>query len=248
MINMANEVRSVDSAIDLDNAQRLSALGELATGLAQEVQQRLTVIANYANGCVHRLENDRITTEELKSLMKEISATAMQANEITCRAKKFSKKQYPEFALLDLGELIAETVEFIQGALEQSRINFDVQLTPELAEVFADRMQISQVLLNLIANSIEALQAHEENRNLCLKTFLDDQWVRVMVEDSGPGIPGEIQLLIFDPFFTTKSNGLGIGLGLCRSIIEGHRGQIQLDSEQGQGTRISFLLPRADRK
>ena len=108
---------------ELEHAHRLSAMGELAAGLAHEIQQRLTVIANYANGCVHRLENDRITPDELILLMKQIAATAIQANDITRRARNFSKKQAPELEILDLHEMLTMGAEFVRKQAEDEEID-----------------------------------------------------------------------------------------------------------------------------
>lgn len=233
---------------DLEHAHRLSAMGELAVGLAHEIQQRLTVIANYANGCVHRLENNRITSDELKVLLKEIAATAMQANQITKRAKNFSKKQAPEFEILDLNQLLRSGVQFVSEQADKEQVDIDLQLQEDVPAVLADRTQISQVITNLLLNAIEALSDHNGSRRLSIETSSNGgDFVHATIADSGPGIPAEMQLMVFEPFYTTKPGGLGIGLGLCRSIIEQHHGNVALDSEAGHGTRIGFSLPKPPR-
>ena len=230
---------------NLEHAHRLAAMGELAAGLAHEIQQRLTVIANYANGCVHRLENDRISPEELKSLLKEIAATAVQANQITRRARNFSKKQAPNLELLDLNQTVQQGVDFVRLQAEDARVKISLNLYPSSPQVLADQTQLSQVVINLLLNAIEALADHHGKRNLCVETTADgDDYVQLTVSDTGPGIPADTQLLVFEPFYTTKANGLGIGLGLCRSIIDQHHGKMVLESEVDNGTRIGFSLPR----
>ncbi|QDU44439.1 Sensor protein FixL [Symmachiella dynata] len=230
---------------DLEHAHRLSAMGELAAGLAHEIQQRLTVIANYANGCVHRLENDRITTDELISLMRQIAETAMQANDITRRARNFSKKQAPEFEILDLHEMLTMGVDFVRNQAEDEGVEISLQLQAASPMVVADRTLISQVIMNLLLNAIESMAGHRGERKLCVETATNgDEFLHVTITDTGVGIPAEIQLLVFEPFYTTKSNGMGIGLGLCRSIIEQHFGNMTLESEKGAGAKIGFSLPR----
>ncbi len=243
MITIPQQLTPSTPEIDLEHAQRMSALGELAAGLAHEIQQRLTIIANYANGGVRRLENGRLSTEQLRELLHEISSTALQANEIASRARNYSKKEALELTALNLNDVVTDSLNYVEEQLDNHQVDLELELHPQLSEVFADRTQISQVVVNMLLNAVEATAGIESDRKLSIQTTHDDNFVNVVIEDSGCGIPADIQLLIFEPFFTTKGSGLGIGLGLCRSIVERHQGQISLDSEEGKGTRIGFSLP-----
>lgn len=231
--------------LDLHHAHRLSTMGELASGLADDIQQRLTVIANYANGCIHRIENDRITPDELKKLLHKIADTALQANDIAGRAKSYTKKKRPTLESIDLHEAVAHSIVFVRSEAVKHDVTIELQLMNESPTVTADRTQVSQVIVNLLLNSIDSLANHPGQRTVIVETSYDgEESVQVTVADTGPGISRDTQFKVFDPFFTTKPDGLGIGLALCRSIIESHRGHMSLESECGQGTRIGFSLPR----
>jgi len=238
--------RETMAAPDSDQVQRLTALGELAAGLAHEIQQRLTVIANYANGCYLRLEDNRISREELMTLMKEISSAAIQASEITRRARNFSKKQTPEMEIVDMLDLVSSSVGFVRETALQHKIRISNHSPQELPAALADPIQTSQVLNNLLLNAVDALAEHSGERRIvvdCQQRCED--FIQVTVSDSGPGIDPELQCLVFEPFYTTKSNGMGIGLGICQSIIELHGGHISLDTSPLGGARFVFTLPKA---
>lgn len=236
---------SADSNVDLEYARRLGAMSELAAGLAREVQQSLTIISNYANGCVHRLEKGQISDTELRSLMKEIAAAAMQTNELTRRTREHCRDQAaPDLEKLDVNEFVHHAAEHVQDDAYQEQVAIRLELPEGLPEVIADPTQLLQVTVNLMLNSITAMADWQGRRMLTISTTNDDDgFVQVVVADTGPGIPIDVQRRIFDPFYTTRPNGLGLGLGLTRSIIERHGCQLKLESAEGNGTRVAFAIP-----
>lgn len=230
---------------DLEQVKRIGALGVLTEEVIREIQQSLTVISNYANGCAHRLEKGKISTSELRSLVSEISTTAMRSNEVLRRAKRFCQKHPADVQLLDLNQLILNTVTMFQEETEQKLYTIELNLQRDLPAISADSLQISQVLINLLINGIDALTDWPGQRLLTVETLYTphDNFVHCIVSDTGPGIPTALQSQVFSPFYSSKQGSLGLGLVLCRAIVDRLGGQLRLVSTEHAGSQFRFAIP-----
>jgi two-component system, LuxR family, sensor kinase FixL len=229
---------------ELVHVCRLSTMGEMATGMAHELNQPLSAIVNYANGCSRRLQSASSKTEDLVGAMGQITGQAQRASEIIRRLRALVGKQPPIRADVDLNHLVREVCSFVE--FETNRMGLQIQLdlgTREIT-VHVDLVQIEQVLLNLVRNSIDALlESPEESRRLSMRTWVDGDQALVAVEDSGPGISADRILHLFHPFFTTKEGGMGMGLAISQTIVENHDGRIWAESEPGHGSTFYVSLP-----
>lgn len=233
----------------ISHASRLIAIGELASGLAHELNQPMTAIVNYARGIERRLDQDSLNTEDLQQPLQSIVRTARRASEIVRKTMDFSRRHDPQREALHLPDVIRELVQFCSTLTNNDHIDISLSLPDDLPPAYADRIQIEQVLLNLIMNAIEAIQRDTASSKTG-KIHIDaaphgDQQIRISVLDNGAGIPASSQIAIFEQFFTTKTDGLGMGLTISRSLIEAHGGQIQVESVPGAGARFSFTLEQA---
>lgn len=233
---------------ELVHVCRLSTMGEMATGMAHELNQPLSAIVNYANGCSRRLQNDSSKTEDLVGAMGQITAQAQRAGEIIRRLRALVGKQPPIRAAADLNHLVREVCSFVE--FETQRMGLHIELDPggQSIPVRVDLVQIEQVLLNLVRNAIDALREVPEARHrLCIRTWVDGDRALVAVEDTGSGISADRILHLFHPFFTTKEGGMGMGLAISQTIVENHDGRIWAESEPGQGSTFYVSLPLAER-
>ena len=231
---------------ELVHVCRLSTMGEVATGMAHELNQPLSAIVNYANGASRRLQGGIGDSDALVDAMRHISTQAQRAGEIIRRLRALVGKQPPSRSAVDLNYLVREVCSFVE--FETTRLDLQVQL--ELAEgeipVDVDLVQIEQVLLNLVRNALDALEERPAGeRALIIGTSVRDGRALVSVRDSGPGIPPERMAHLFDPFFTTKESGMGMGLPISQTILENHDGEIWAESEPGAGSVFHVRLPIA---
>ena len=239
------EQQSRQHQSELVHVCRVSTMGEMATGLAHELNQPLAAIVNFASGCVRRLQSGIGGEAELVDAMVQITAQAERAGEIIKRLRALVGKRPHEHTLVNLNNLVLETASFIEYVANKNLVDVNLHLHPGPLPVEVDLVQIEQVLLNLIRNAIDAMQHVEaERRKLELITQRcgDDQ-VEVIVRDTGPGIPEETIVHLFDAFFSTKEDGMGMGLSISRKIIETHRGHISATSELGKGAEFRVVLP-----
>jgi two-component system sensor kinase FixL len=231
---------------ELVHVCRLSTMGEVATGMAHELNQPLSAIVNYANGASRRLQGGVGDTDALVDAMRHISTQAQRAGEIIRRLRALVGKQSPIRSEVDLNYLVREVCGFVE--FETGKLDLQVQL--ELADgeipVNVDLVQIEQVLLNLVRNGLDALEERPVGeRVLCIASRIDDGCALVTVSDNGLGIPADRMLHLFDPFFTTKETGMGMGLPISQTILENHNGKIWAESEPGIGTCFFVSLPIA---
>ncbi len=231
---------------ELVHVCRLSTLGEVATGMAHELNQPLSAIVNFANGASRRLQGDNADPEALIQAMSHITMQAERAGEIIRRLRALVAKQPPLRSEVDLNHLVREVCSFVEYDTERLGLIIALALESERIPVNVDLVQVEQVLLNLVRNALDALEAvPPANRSLRITTRADGAQAEVVVEDSGPGIP-ETQLAhLFDPFFTTKDSGMGMGLTISQTIVEDHEGRIWAESEPWVATRVHVLLPIA---
>jgi C4-dicarboxylate-specific signal transduction histidine kinase len=232
---------------ELAHAHRLSLMGEMASGLAHELNQPLTAIRLYARGCVRRLKSGEGTPDEILDAMNRLSAQVLRAGEILGWVRSFVRKRQPQTAALDINALIRETVDLL--GYERRNLDFTIELglACALPRVEADKIEVQQALLNLTRNSIEAMsEGAGQTPRIAIRTMADGRgMVEVVVEDSGRGMGPDVLAHAFDSFFTTKPQGMGLGLAISRSMVEAHGGQLWATSQEGVGTTVHFTLPVA---
>ena len=231
----------------LQFTSRLVTMGEMASTLAHELNQPLAAIASYNTGCLNLLERPGCQPTEIRPALEKIGLQAQRAGKIIRRVHDFVRRSEPKRAPCPIGEVIDDCLGFIEADARKHRIRIECEL-PALPPIPADRLMLEQVLLNLIRNGMEAMAATPENdRILHLACTIDGDALRISVADRGCGIAPEISEKLFSAFFTTKPEGMGIGLSICRSIVEFHRGRLwaedNLQSPTGSGTIFSFTLP-----
>jgi two-component system, LuxR family, sensor kinase FixL len=218
------------SQIQLAHAARVSMLGELAASVAHEVNQPLTAILANAKAARRWLGRPEPDLPETMAALDGIVQASERASQVIRRIRALARRADPEHRPLDLNALVQETVELLQRELERSPLDLRVDLAPGLPEVVGDRVELQQVLINLIMNALQAMAATGatagRGARLELRTHRDGDALRLTVRDSGPGIADADSARLFEPFFSTKSDGMGLGLSICRSIITKHGGQI----------------------
>ncbi len=232
---------------ELIHVSRLSTMGEMATGIAHELNQPLSAIVNFANGCVRRLRVGAGGEQEMLDALQQIASQASRAGEIIKRLRGMVERQQPVRENSDLNDLIREVCALLGHDMRKLQVRLDTRLSPEPLAVRVDSVQIEQAILNLIRNALDALQATPASRRKLVLTsgVSDAGQVFVSVRDSGPGITPEVMQRLFDPFFTTKPKGMGVGLAIAQTIVDGHNGRIRAESWPGKGTSFTIELPAA---
>lgn len=232
---------------ELFHVGRVNAMGVMAAALAHELNQPLTAIMNYGEACVRMLGDDRpigeVPLADLREAMDGAVAEALRAGLIVRRLREFVGRGESEKRLLDLNGVVEESAALaLSGSLSEG-IDLRLDLAPDLGKVLADHVQIQQVLVNLVRNAADAMADHERPE-LCVSTAMAcATQVEVLVSDRGPGIAAEVADRLFEPFVSTKRDGMGMGLSICRSIIEEHGGRLETAARPGGGTMFRFVLP-----
>jgi two-component system sensor kinase FixL len=242
---LEREVREMQS--ELAHATRLSELGEMAAGIAHEINQPLTAISTYANACHRMLANEQSDAAELLNTLHLITDQAQRAGEVVRRLRTFTKKRLDQRQLLEINTIIDATIRLVEADIRARNFNLRKSLTPALPKIFADNIQIQQVVLNLIRNAMDAMDSVPSRENIITieSNLGDDNCVRVSVSDQGIGLTEDIAEKIFDSFFTTKNTGTGIGLSISRSIITAHGGILNYSPNLEDGVTFYFTLPVA---
>jgi PAS domain S-box-containing protein len=234
--------------VELARVSRLTTMGELAASIAHEVNQPLTAVTNNSNACLRLLANRNLEPEVLRRALQEIVADGTRASAVIARIRAFIKKTPAEKNELPINEVIEEVLALAGREIYENRILLERQLTTALPLVLADRVQLQQVLLNLIMNGIEAMTAVTNRpRLLGVQSRIDESGdVLVAVRDSGTGLGLQTDR-VFTPFFTTKANGMGMGLSISRSLVENHGGRLWATPNSPHGAVFSFTLPATGR-
>lgn len=229
----------------LEQTSRLITMGEMASSLAHELNQPLAAIANYCMGCVKRLKGGGTRPEDILAAMEKASFQAERAGKIIRRMREFVKKSEPNRGPVALADIVEETLGFADIEARKQAVEIRLDLPADLPEIFVDRIMIEQVLLNLVKNGIEAMRdTPQPERQLTVSARLaDNRMVEVAVADRGHGIGATTAEELFAPFYTTKPEGMGMGLPICRSIIEFHQGRLWVEPNPGGGTVFRFTLP-----
>lgn len=228
----------------LTRTGRLVTLGEMASTLAHELNQPLSAIASYAAGASNLLASGRGDTATLSPVLEKLSVQASRAGQIIRRVQDFVKKREPRLTPVDLADVVHETVGFLSADARENRVRIITDLSVS-APVLADRILIEQVLINLLRNGMEAM-AEMADGELTISLGTDELGNAVLsVADRGSGIPQELTGKLYDPFTSSKPQGMGMGLNICRSIIELHRGRLSHAPRDGGGTIFTITLPKA---
>jgi signal transduction histidine kinase len=229
---------------------RLIALGEFASAIAHELNQPLAAIATYNHSCMRMLQSGNPDAGELQQAMHICRDQAKRAGKIIQRLRDLLRPPGPAFTEQDLNELVGAVLRLAEPAARDAGISFERRLSATPPAVRADRLLIEQVALNLVRNAMEAVESlPKERRCITVATRLElDGSGTLLVSDLGDGVPGEAKERLFDPFVTTKPGGLGLGLSICRSVVEAHGGSIRHQQNQEGGFRgavFAFTLPGA---
>jgi signal transduction histidine kinase len=234
-----------NSQADLARVARLTTMGELAASLAHEINQPLAAIVANGDAALRWLNRDNPDLDEARNSLSSIVRDGARAGGVIRGLRALAKKSEPERAKFDINEAIDEVLALARSELQRHGVVLHTDLSAGDRPVFGDRVQLQQVLLNLIMNGIEAMKAvPAQTRDLTVSSALAEAGsVLVAIEDTGTGLDPAIAQRIFEPFFTTKSDGLGMGLSICRSIIEAHGGRLWVLPRALHGTALRFTIP-----
>jgi PAS domain S-box-containing protein len=229
----------------LSHVTRVTAMGELVAAIAHEVNQPLAAIVTNANFCLRQFASATADSGKLREAISEIVNDGTRASAVISRIRALLQKSAPERVAVDINQIIQEVTVLLRRELTRNRVSLRTDLGPDLSRVSADRVQLQQVLINLVMNGIDAMRmASDRPWELLIKSARHPDGVLVQVQDSGIGFDPEHADRIFEPFFTTKPDGTGLGLSISRSIVESHGGRLWAESGSN-GALFQFTLPNS---
>jgi C4-dicarboxylate-specific signal transduction histidine kinase len=232
---------------ELAHVARVSAMEGMAAAIAHEINQPLQAIAAFADVAAHILEAGNDPSVDLRELNSQISEQALRAGEIIRRLRTFARKTDGERSTEDVHAVVRESIEFMTPVARDKGIALRLNPSAAPIRIRADRIQVQQVLVNLIRNSIESILDQETpGGTVCVSTAVVGSEAQISVEDNGVGVTSELMESLFVPFVTTKSTGLGMGTAICRTIVKAHGGRIWAAQGRETGTIIHFTLPLHD--
>jgi C4-dicarboxylate-specific signal transduction histidine kinase len=238
------ETQAEQDRAALYHMTRVSILGQLSASIAHQLNQPLASILGNAEAAQKMLEREPVDLEELRAICADIVAEDQRAAQVIRRLGALFRRGESEFELLDVNELIRDTMEFTRGVRTTRHITLSMQLAPALPQIAGDRVQLQQLLLNLMVNAADAMaNLPESQRQLTISTVLQDGDVKICVTDRGPGVPDADKLKVFEPFWSTRPGGMGMGLAVCRSIVEAHHGRLSVSRHSEGGAVFCTLLP-----
>ncbi|WP_421866132.1 PAS domain-containing sensor histidine kinase [Motiliproteus sp.] len=241
------EAEALQYQLNMAHISRLMSLGEMASGLAHEINQPLGAILNYSRGTLRRIQEGTIKDfDKVCESLQLISRQAIRAADIIKRLRGFVKKTEYQRMDFSINETCLEIAQFMGQEARNEGIRFDFQLDPAEPVIYADKVQIEQVILNLLRNAIEAFDGSRDNgeKTITIATRMDAEQLLVEVEDNASGITADQMSNLFEPYFTSKSAGLGMGLSISRTIIEAHRGKLWAESDGRTGSTFKISLPK----
>jgi C4-dicarboxylate-specific signal transduction histidine kinase len=240
-----SERRYREAQMALAHANRVTTMGQLTASIAHEVNQPITAMVTHGHAALRWLAAQPPDLEEVRQTLDAIIKDGNRAGEVIGRIRALIKKAAPRADQLDINEAILEVIGVTRGELLRNGVSLQTELAKGLPLIRGDRIQLQQIVLNLIMNSVEAMSdVSKGSRHLLISTAEDtSNGVLVAVRDSGPGLNSESLERLFDPFYTTKPGGMGMGLSICRSIVEGHEGRIWATANVPQGASFHFSLP-----
>jgi PAS domain S-box-containing protein len=233
---------------ELAHVTRVTMMGELAASIAHEINQPLGAIVNNSNVGLRLVNGARELPKELREILSDIVHDANRTSAIVARIRALAKKSIPEKTSLQLGDVVADVLMLAQGILAERRIEVRTELDDDLPQVSGDRVQLQQVLLNLVMNGVEAMSGVQDERRILTIGVQRDELagrpaIRITVRDLGCGFRPEDSERLFESFYTTKSHGMGLGLWISRSIVEAHGGRLWATLNDGPGATFSCALP-----
>ena len=245
------ESRKSQAALDaaqtaLAHACRVATLGEISASIAHEVNQPLAAIVANGQACLRFLRRETPDLNKLRGAIEWIVKDGKRADEVIRRVRGLLKKADTQKALFDVNDIVCEVTALLQRELSAQHVTLRLELASAMPLIVGDRVQLQQVIINLVVNGVDAIQAvMDRSHELLIRSYEDEaHQIVVAVKDSGVGIPAETADRLFDAFFSTKPNGLGIGLSICRSIIEDHGGRLWATNNTGEpGATFQFALP-----
>ncbi len=231
---------------ELVHVSRLTAMGELASSIAHELNQPLSAIANYMKGSMALLQASEIDRTRLEGALDRVGEQALRAGDIIKRLREFVSKGETEHTLEDPARLMEEASALALVGARDAGLRVDLRFARDLGLVIVDKVQIQQVALNLIRNAMDAMAGMNGGELSIRARKTDAQTLTISVSDTGPGVSAETLERLFQPFYTTKANGMGVGLSICRTIVEAHGGRIWIENNPRGGATFLFTLPIAD--
>ncbi|WP_321889682.1 PAS domain-containing sensor histidine kinase [Paraburkholderia bannensis] len=243
-------LRKAEQALDrsrneLAHTTRVSMLGELAASIAHEVTQPLAAIVTTGEAGLRWLNREPPELGEVRASIEQSTSDARRATEVIRRIRSMAKKRDAEITPIDVNGIIEESVELVRREVSSHGVEMSVSLERGPLVVYGDRVQLQQVVINLLMNGVQAMANISDGPKLTIITARSEGTARVRIDDSGHGISEANQQLLFSPFFTTRKDGMGMGLSICRSIVEAHGGRIWAENRQNRGARMQFTLPLA---
>lgn len=244
----AAETHVQELQAELVHASRLSAMGSLASALAHELNQPLTAVSNYMSAGRDMLNDMTESTRPIiYEALDEAAKEAVRAGQIVRRLRDFVSKGEVEREVVSVAKLIGDSTTLgLVGAREKG-ITWSINVDDDIGDVMADRIQIQQVLVNLLRNAIEAMEVTSQKQLIIDVHAVSNNQVKIVVSDTGCGLDAEIEANLFKPFVSTKAKGMGLGLSICRTIIDAHGGQLQAEPNPGGGTIFWFTVNRANK-
>ena len=228
----------------LAHATRVAALGELQASMAHELNQPLTAILSNAQAATRFLDQDPLDVDELRAILTDIIADDRRAREVIRRLRALLMKSESRRELVDINALIRQALDLVRSELLIQGVSSRLELGPTARRITLDPIQIEQVVLNLVMNGVDAAAAQaSEARSVTISSHCNQSNVAVSVRDTGHGIAEADLPRLFESFYTTKPRGLGMGLAICRSLVEAHGGRIWVADSSGAGTTVTFTLP-----
>jgi C4-dicarboxylate-specific signal transduction histidine kinase len=232
------------SQADLAQVNRVTTMGELTASLAHEVNQPIAAAVTDASTCLRWLTRDEPDVTEAREAASRMVKDASRAAEIISRIRALFKKSSPQRELVDINQIIREMVDLMRSEATRYSISVRLELAEGLPQFVGDRVQLQQVLMNLVVNSIDAMKGVEGTRELAIKSQrADDDQLQVSISDTGVGLPPQQADQIFNAFFTTKAHGTGMGLRISRTIVESHGGRLWASGNSPRGASFYFTLP-----
>lgn len=222
---------------------RLNALGAFAASIAHEVKQPLAAVALNAQACMKWLEQDPPQLDRVRAALGVVLQASVAASSMVRSLDGMARQAAPERGPVIVDDMLRDVLQLLRAELRQQRVTLTEALSLDLYQLNADRVQLMQVIMNLVLNAIEAMRdVHDRPRALQLRSAQLDGTLRISIADSGPGIPPALTERIYEPLFSTKPGGTGMGLAICRDIIQAHGGQLWSEAAQPQGTvfHLSF--------
>jgi C4-dicarboxylate-specific signal transduction histidine kinase len=237
------DLRLRELQVELSHAGRLSTAGQMAAALAHELQQPLTAATGAANAARRLLtQSTSENSVAVRTILDEIAGHSMRAGQILRRLRDFMSRGKIEKRVESVPSLVEDAVSFAMAGSGALGIAVHVSLDPAAATVCANRIQVQQVVVNLMRNAFEAMATSPRRELYLTSARLDPQTIEIAVADTGSGLTAEVANRLFEPFLSTKSDGMGLGLSLCRSLVEAHGGQLRYEANPAGGAIFRFTL------